>query len=230
MKPPLALIKIWLLSLICLTAWQEESLGAVPLRSTIEQIERQWDEIYYHGLKDQRKEGLTQLLTHIRALKKKHPEQAGLLIWEAIVLVTRTGVAPDLSALSNLDEARHLLLQAIEIEPKALDGAAYLALGCLYYQAPGWPLSFGDKQKAERYLRQALALNPDGIEANYYFADYLRQTGRLQEALGFFQKAATLPDNPNQPWLSTQLKKEAATALQALVARLQQKPPAQPLP
>ncbi len=229
MKPHASLIVTWLFSFF-FAAWQTEALGAEPLPFSIPQIEQQWDEIYYHWPEEQRKEGLTQLLAHIKSLKKQQPNQAELLIWEAIVLVTRTGVAPDLSALSNLEEARNLLQQAIKINPSALDGAAYLALGCLYYQAPGWPISFGDNKKAEQYLRKALALNPEGIEANYYFADFLRQTGYFQEALKYFQKTAVLPDNPNQPWLSAQLKQDATTALQSLLARLQQKPLFQPLP
>ena len=48
-----------------------------------------------------------------------------------------------------------------------MDGAAYTSLGALYYQVPGWPLGFGDDAAARTMLRKGLAIDPDGIDANY---------------------------------------------------------------
>jgi Tfp pilus assembly protein PilF len=45
--------------------------------------------------------------------------------------------------------------------------------GALYYQVPGWPIGFGDKDKANELLKKALALNPDGIDPNYFYGDFL---------------------------------------------------------
>jgi Tfp pilus assembly protein PilF len=78
-----------------------------------------------------------------------------------------------LGALSLVKQARTNLEKAIEIEPNALQGSAWTSLGALYYQVPGWPIGFGDKDKADEMLKKALAINPDGIDPNYFYGDYL---------------------------------------------------------
>ncbi len=185
----------------------------------VRQIGQRWDTITYHWPKSRREQGLTQLLSDIHRLERRYPRQPELLIWEAIALVTRAGISPSLGALGDLDKARNLLLQSLEIDPTALDGAAYLTLACLYYKAPGWPLSFGDDEKADAYFKKALALNPDGIESNYYYGHFLSKTGRTHEAMAHFQKTAMLPSDPTQPYLSLHLKKKARQKLAKLVAR-----------
>ena len=42
-----------------------------------------------------------------------------------------------LGALSLVKDAKKALEQALEIDPRALDGSAYTSLGSLYYQVPG---------------------------------------------------------------------------------------------
>ncbi|MCK7498772.1 MAG: hypothetical protein MZW92_55455 [Comamonadaceae bacterium] len=52
----------------------------------------------------------------------------------------------------------------------------------LYYKVPGWPIGFGDKAKAKELLQKALAINPQGIDANYFYGEYLVETGKPAEA------------------------------------------------
>ena len=72
-----------------------------------------------------------------------------------------------LGALGLVKQAKASLEQALAIDPQALAGSAYTSLGSLYYQVTGWPLGFGDDDKAEAMLKQSLAINPDGIDPNY---------------------------------------------------------------
>ena len=46
---------------------------------------------------------------------------------------------------------------------------------------PGWPIGFGDKKKAEEYLKKALAANPDGIDPNFFYGDFLLDKVRRLE-------------------------------------------------
>jgi hypothetical protein len=66
---------------------------------------------------------------------------------------------------------------AIQIDGKALDGSAYNSLGVLYYKVPGWPLGLATRPRRAELLQKALALNPQGIDANFFFAEYLVETG-----------------------------------------------------
>ena len=49
--------------------------------------------------------------------------------------------------------------------------------GFPYYQVPGWPVGFGDDEKAEQLLKQALAINPTGIDPNFFYGDFLLDQG-----------------------------------------------------
>ena len=70
-----------------------------------------------------------------------------------------------------------------------LDGSAFTSLGSLYYQVPGWPISFGNDDKAESMLKKALPVNPNGIDPNFFRGDYLAQDGRKAEAIVYLKKA-----------------------------------------
>ena len=75
-------------------------------------------------------------------------------------------------------EARGNLEAALKLDPTALDGSAYTSLGTLYYKVPGFPVGFGDDDKAGKLLQKALKLNPNGIDPNYFYAEYLFEQGR----------------------------------------------------
>nr|BFE97656.1 hypothetical protein GCM10020185_81920 [Pseudomonas brassicacearum subsp. brassicacearum] len=53
---------------------------------------------------------------------------------------------------------------------------------------PGWPLGFGDSDKAEQLLQQALQLNPNGIDSLYFWGDHLYRQKRYSEAKAALQK------------------------------------------
>jgi tetratricopeptide (TPR) repeat protein len=89
--------------------------------------------------------------------------------------------------------AKKIFEKALEINPAALDGSAYTSLGSLYYQVPGWPISFGDDKKAAEYLKKGLSINPDGIDPNYFYADYLFRSGDYSGAEKSLRKALQAP-------------------------------------
>jgi tetratricopeptide (TPR) repeat protein len=63
---------------------------------------------------------------------------------------------------------------------------------------PGWPIGFGDYEKAAELLQKALALNPDGIDSNYFWADYLIGQKRYAEARPALLKAQAAPSRPGR--------------------------------
>lgn len=77
-----------------------------------------------------------------------------MLIWSAIIDSSWAGAKGGLGALSLVKQARSDLEKAISIDPNALQGSAWTSLGALYYQVPGWPIGFGDKNKAEEMLKK----------------------------------------------------------------------------
>ena len=107
------------------------------------------------------------------------------------------------------------------IDPQALAGSAYTSLGSLYYQVPGWPIGFGDDEKAEKMLTQALAINPDGLDPNYFYGDFLQRQKRYEEARAALEKALAAKDRPGRELADNGRRAEATALLQQVESKLQ---------
>ncbi|HDR2390390.1 TPA: tetratricopeptide repeat protein, partial [Enterobacter roggenkampii] len=56
----------------------------------------------------------------------------------------------------------------------------------------------GDKDKAEEMLKKALAINPDGIDPNYFYGDYLLKEKKTDEAKRYLTKALKAQPRPGR--------------------------------
>lgn len=153
------------------------------------------------------------------AFAQRHPQRAEPLIWEGIVLSTYAGAKGGFGALGLAKQARARLDAALKIDPAALDGSAYTSLGTLYYKVPGFPLGFGNHDKARELLQKALALNPGGIDPNYFYGELLLEEGEYAEALRHLEKALAAPPRPNRELADAGRRREIA----ALIARARAK-------
>lgn len=189
------------------------SLYAAELESTLSALENTWAQAYYSDSPAHQKQTYATLLKQSEELIKHNPKSAEVKIWHATILSANAAHQSPVSALSSLEAAKSLLEQAIKENPKALNGAAYVTLGTLYYMVPGWPVSFGDNQTAEKLLQASLKINPDGIDANYFYGDFLLQQDRLSEAERYLRKAVNAPIRQEQPFSDSQLQNQAKTAL-----------------
>jgi tetratricopeptide (TPR) repeat protein len=85
---------------------------------------------------------------------------------------------------------------------------------------PGWPLGFGDDDKARELLRKGLKANPDGIDANYFHGDFLRDQGDWTGAAAALEKALAAPPRPGRELADQGRRKEAAALLAKVRAHL----------
>lgn len=194
--------------------------AADPLAPALLDLQRAWAQATYRTADDKVAAAFEQLTTRARALAERYPGRAEPLVWEAITLSTRAGKVGGLHALGWAKQARDLLLRAEQIDPDVLSGSIYTSLGSLYYKVPGWPIGFGDKKKAERYLRKAVEVNPSGIDPNYFLADYLASRGRYAEALEYAKRAVDAPPRPQRPVADAGRRAEAQALLQRIQTRL----------
>jgi tetratricopeptide (TPR) repeat protein len=192
---------------------------AEELADAILAIQQEWARIHYQLPKERRDAAFTALETQADALAQRFPARAEPKVWQAIVLSTHAGVNGGLGALSKVRAARDQLQAAEKIDARALDGSVYTSLGSLYYQVPGWPLSFGDDKKAEALLQQALSINPDGIDPNYFYGDFLQRQGRTTEALVVLEKALQAPPRPGRSVADAGRR----TEVQALIDKIKSK-------
>jgi len=89
-----------------------------------------------------------------------------------------------ISPKEGMDQARHAAERAIEIDPGLAEGHVSLAA---IIEAYDWNWA-----AAEREYRRALELNPALSEAHLWYGMFLRDQGRLQEALPELRRAAQM--------------------------------------
>ncbi|MBK6602515.1 MAG: hypothetical protein IPG28_13480 [Betaproteobacteria bacterium] len=179
----------------------------------IRPIQDQWAEIKYRQPEKQHAESYRTLASQARRVVEANPRLPEPLIWEGIVLSSEAGAAGGLGALSLAKEARQRLDDALKIDDRALGGSAYASLATLYAKVPGWPVGFGDKERAEEYFRKALAINPDGIDPNYFYGEYLSERGRQAEAVAHLEKALKAPARPGRELADSGRRQEVQTLL-----------------
>ena len=171
----------FLLSLLFGISMAVSAAPADDLDAGIAAIQHEWARIHYQLPKDQQDAAFVKLEAQADALESAHANRAEPKIWKAIVLSTHAGVSGGLGALSKVKAARDLLIAAEKIDATALNGSIYTSLGSLYYQVPGWPIGFGDKERAEEYFKKSLAINPGGIDPNFFYGEYLAERDRVDD-------------------------------------------------
>lgn len=171
---------------------------ALPALADVASLAHSWDEIMYHQEPEAREQALKALTETARAEVAAKPDDAPLLIWYGIVVSSYAGEKGGLGALGLAKDARVALEQAIEIDPTALDGSAFTSLGTLYYKVPGWPIGFGSDRKARENLDKALALNPAGIDSNYFMGEFLFEQGEYAHSKANLTIALAAPDRPGR--------------------------------
>ncbi|MEO6389226.1 MAG: tetratricopeptide repeat protein [Croceibacterium sp.] len=175
-------------------------LAAGTMADEVRAINNSWAHIAYE-LRGSRGQGpaLAQLEAQSEALVLRYPGQADPLVWQGVVVAEQANTASFLRKLGFASRARDLFTKAYDINPRAANGGAALGLGVLYYKVPGSPLGFGDKVKARRLIREALAIAPDSLDANFFYGDFLYGQGDKAGAKVVLQKALRAPRDSSRP-------------------------------
>ncbi len=205
------------LTLVSATA---SAARADAVDDAVRSVQHRWEQITYEAPAPARLRLLEELATDAGQMSARHPGRAEPLVWEGIVVSSLAGERGGLGALGLAKRARACHEQAIRIDHRALDGSAYNSLGVLYYRVPGWPIGFGDRKKADEMIRKALAINPDGIDPNYFYGDFLMNSGRPAEALPYLQRALQAPARPGREIADKGRRVEAAALLEKVRSQL----------
>lgn len=191
---------------------------AAPLAAdpTLQQLQNGWAQAYYETDRDQKASALARLVRQADAALQREPQRADLLTWRAILLSSEAKFEGGFGALDLVKRARADLEKAERLDAAVLDGSVYSSLGSLYANVPSWPVSFGDKDRAADYLRRALAINPDGIDPNYFYGELLAARGDARGARQHFEKALAAPSREGRETADAGRRRE----IQAALARL----------
>lgn len=175
----------------------------------------EWEVIFYSLPSNQQAERFKALLPRIRELQTKYPNRAEPLIIEAVTLCTLVAAEWSFGALSDIEKSKELLIKAIALDPNAMEGAAYIALGNLYYRLLGWPISFGDDDLARQNLETAVKLFPNEVDTNYFMGDYWLGEDEYEKALPYLEKAEKSEIRSHHSLSDHHTKAETQKALEA---------------
>ena len=183
--------------LLALTLSFSTACAATPMDASIAQLQHEWATANYKTPENDREAALEKLVVAAHQVTESNPGRAEPLIWEGIITSTLAKYQSIFSAGGTAKSARDLLLAAEKIDPNALEGSALTSLGSLYYKVPSFG-SFGDHKKAREYLERSLKISPNGIDQNYFYADFLLGEGEYAKAVEYFKKALNAPARPGR--------------------------------
>lgn len=179
-------------------------------------LQARWAEINYLTQGDAQVEAFSVLIEEARKLTEAEQDNAEAWIWSGIIKSSYAGVKGGLGALSAAKAAKADLEKAISLDGDAMEGSAYTSLGVLYLNVPGWPVAFGDEDEGVALLRKGLAIGPDAIDSNYFYAEYLFKSDKFDEARQYLQKALQAPARPGREIADQGRRQEIETMLAQL--------------
>lgn len=177
-------------------------------------LQHRWEVIKYQTEEKKQEAAYETLAKEAHQLSTRYADRAEPRVWEAIILSTYAGAKGGLGALGLVKDARELLLQAEKIDAGALHGSLYTTLGSLYYQVPGWPIGFGSDKQARIYLEKALQYNPEGIDPNFFYGDFLMEEGEYARAVEVFNRALQAAPRPGREISDAGRRKEIQAKLE----------------
>ncbi|MGO8918454.1 MAG: tetratricopeptide repeat protein [Stellaceae bacterium] len=183
-------------------------------------IELEWARITYLVKNaDDQEEQMRALADEAARIVNRYPDRAEPLIWDGIVTSSEAKFAGPFSALGFAKRAREMFDRAGRVDYRAVDGAVPTSLGALYYMVPGFPIGFGDNDKARQYLEQGVDISPGGLDSNFFYGDFLFHEGEYRKASAVLQRALKAPADAERPVWDAGRRAE----IRALLAKVDEK-------
>ncbi len=191
---------IALLAVVTLFGSRAGAVDLTAMDGEVLQVANEWARIKYQVRdKSEQLREMDALARKAGALAGRYPGQAAPLLWKGIATSEEAGMASVLKQLGYAVAARKIFEQSEATEPRGANGAVLMSLGVLYYRVPGFPMAFGDDRLARKDLETALAMDPDGLDANYFYGDFLVKQGEFAKAKTVLAHALRAPRNPQRP-------------------------------
>ena len=208
--------------LMLLLAFFGTTVAAENAAQALEDLQNKWAVNNYQLKGKQQQQAFENLLETADRYVDQYPDNAAILVWRGIINSSFAGVKGGLGALGYAKASKADLEKAMELDDQVLEGSAYTSLGTLYFKVPGWPVGFGNDKKAENLLKKALEINPDGIDPNYFYGEYLRENKRYSEAEKYLKLAIQAPARPGRQLADDERRKEIQASLTEVESKLTQ--------
>lgn len=174
------------------------------LKSELLRLARDWEHVKLQVRdRDEQERQMANLAERAGKIAELYENIPDPIVWVGIIISEQASLASDngspLKALELAKRARDILEKVEKTNPETMDAGAPTILGVLYDRVPGFPIGFGDTARARHYLREATKSAPDGLDANFFYGDFLYKHGEQCEAVKVLERALTLPELSNRP-------------------------------
>lgn len=186
-------------------------------------LQHEWAEANYSLEGDAQEKSFKLLIASAKQFVRDNPDRAEPLVWYGIIQSSFAGVDGGFGALSHAKEAKRSFEKAMKIEEDVLEGSAYTSLGILYHKVPGWPISFGDDDDARILLEKAVNVNPDGIDPNYFYAEFLFDEREYEKARQHLMLALDAPTRMERPLADKSRRAEVQSLLAKVETKIKKK-------
>ncbi|WP_046003982.1 tetratricopeptide repeat protein [Pseudoalteromonas rubra] len=193
------------------------------LKDDIASLQQSWAKVNYELKDDAQEKAFQALVKDSQSVVEHYPDSAESHIWHGIIKSSYAGAKGGLGALGLAKEAKVEFERAIEIDKEALNGSALTSLGTLYSQVPGWPIGFGSDKKARTLFEQSLAINPYGLDINYFYAQFLYDEREYGKALIHLKQAQAAPKRPGREKADQYRQAEVTELLARIEKKLKRK-------
>jgi tetratricopeptide (TPR) repeat protein len=195
------------------------SLYAESLEVSINEIESAWAKNHFSTKSaDEKLAKFRELIGKIDILLKEKNESAELLLWRGILRAGSAEYMGPFDALDIIKLARTDFEKSVKLNPNVIYASAYINLGILYTEVPEYGFSsgyqgFGDLKKAEKMFENALTIEPNSIDVNYYYGRLMEKNENYSEAAKLYEKALSIKSRPHQKFADDEQKREVLKQL-----------------
>lgn len=179
--------------------------GDIPsLKSELLRLSHDWEHVKLRVIdRDDQERQMAELAQRAGKIAEQYENFPDPIVWVGILTSEQASLANEngspLKALELAKRARDILETVEKTAPATMDAAPPTTLGLLYDGVPGFPIGFGDKVKARYFHQEAIRYAPNGLDANYFYGDFLYRQGELTEAIKVLEHALTVPSLTNRP-------------------------------
>ena len=179
--------------------------GEAPsLKSELLLLAHDWEQVkLLVSDRDDQEKQMASLAQRAGKIAEQYEDIPDPIVWLGIITGEQASMANDngspIKALELAKRARDILEKVEKTNPETMDAGAPTTLGLLYDRVPGFPIGFGDKARARHYLEEAIRDAPNGLDANFFYGDFLHKHGEQSEAATVLERALTLPGLSNRP-------------------------------
>jgi tetratricopeptide (TPR) repeat protein len=137
-----------------------------------------------------------------QVLYKRESQNTSAIYFAGLNMLLYSQSKGVLDTLFALREVKKYFDAAYQKEPDFLHSSPPIGLGALYLFAPGFPIAFGDIDKAEQYLLEAVRQSPKNTTALVLLGAVYAKKGDRTVSLAAFRKVQKVPAwrNPSTVW------------------------------